>query len=226
MRDQLIRYVDLLFAGASDADDIKQEILQNTLDRYDDLVAQGKASAAAYSLAIAGIGDISEILGNVQSAAEPVTPSVEPEKRFSPEKRFKPECRNTPAWKKALRAVAVCLYIISIIPLIILSEFGMDIIGLCGMLAIVAVATALIIIAGGNGKTEKKQGETANQTPQQELRAAVKKAISTVGLVIYFIVSFTTQAWYITWLIFPIMAAVQGIVNACFDLKEVHSYES
>ena len=43
MREQLISYVDLLFAGAEDADDIKQEILQNTLDRYDDLINQGKS---------------------------------------------------------------------------------------------------------------------------------------------------------------------------------------
>ena len=55
MREQLIRYVDLLFAGAPNAQDVKQEILQNTLDRYDDLLQQGKSPEAAYSLAISGI---------------------------------------------------------------------------------------------------------------------------------------------------------------------------
>ena len=63
MREQLIQYVTLLFAGANDCEDIRQEILQNTLDRYDDLIAQGKVPEAAYRLAISGIGDISEILG-------------------------------------------------------------------------------------------------------------------------------------------------------------------
>ena len=61
MREQLIQYVNLLFAGAQDADEIRAEILQNTLDRYDDLVAQGKSPEAAYRLAISGIGDISEM---------------------------------------------------------------------------------------------------------------------------------------------------------------------
>ena len=61
MREQLIQYVELLFAGAENADDIRQEILQNTLDRYDDLVSQGKSPEAAYRLAISGIGDIREI---------------------------------------------------------------------------------------------------------------------------------------------------------------------
>ena len=40
MKEQLIQYVELLFAGAQNCDDIKQEILQNTLDRYDDLIAR------------------------------------------------------------------------------------------------------------------------------------------------------------------------------------------
>ena len=44
MREQLIQYVNLLFAGAPDSDDMKQEILQNTLDRYDDLIAEGKVT--------------------------------------------------------------------------------------------------------------------------------------------------------------------------------------
>ena len=44
--------------------------------------------------------------------------------------------------------------------------------------------------------------------------------ISTVGLCVYFILSFATGAWYITWLIFPIMAAVRQLINAIWDLKE------
>ena len=42
MREQLAQYVELLFAGTTDTDEIRQEILQNSLDRFDDLVAQGK----------------------------------------------------------------------------------------------------------------------------------------------------------------------------------------
>lgn len=210
MKDQLIRYVDLLFAGAPDASDIKQEILQNTLDRYDDLVAQGKQPEAAYSLAISGIGDISELLGNF------------PVVKITPTSAL--ESSETPAWKKVVRAVAVCLYIISIIPLIVLSELNMDIFGLCGMLAIVGVATALIIIAGSKGK--KAQAETQPQQPQSELEKAIKSIITTFGLITYFVISFLTQAWHITWLVFPIMAAIQGLVKACIDLKEAKKHES
>ena len=217
MRDQLIKYVDLLFAGAPDAGEIKQEILQNTLDKYDDLIAQGKSPQAAYSLSISGIGDLSEILGNAP-AEEKATPAAVP-------KPGRKEAAHTPAWKKALRAVAVFLYIISVIPLFVLSEIGMEIIGLCGTVSIVAVATALMIIAAGGKKTEKDE-EQVPLTPQQETRKAIKTAISTTGLVLFFVISFATQAWYITWLIFPIAAAVQGVVTACLDLKEAKKHEN
>ena len=216
MKDQLIHYVDLLFAGAKDAGDIKQEILQNTLDRYDDLVSQGKSPEAAYSLAISGIGDVSELLGSASSAQTAPCPPAAPAKQ---------ERQGMPVWKRVLRAIAVCLYIISVIPLFVLAEFGMEILGLCGMFAIAAVATALIILASGGSK-EPKQESNVPLTPRQELRKAVKSMITAVGLVVYFLVSFLTQAWYITWLIFPIMAAVQGLVNACIDLKEAEKNEN
>ncbi len=208
MKEQLIHYVDLLFAGAENAADIKQEILQNTLDRYDDLITQGKAPQAAYSLAISGIGDVSELLGSETTA---------PAGQFTaPKPGQKP---GKPVWKKLLLAVAVCLYIVSMIPLFVLSEMGMEVLGLCGMFAIVGVATALIILSSGGGKQETATAEEPTG-PKQELKKAVRSTITTVGLIAYFVLSFLTQAWYITWLIFPIMAAMQGLVNACIDLKE------
>lgn len=219
MREQLIKYVELLFAGSPDTYDMQQEILQNTLDRYDDLIAQGKTPEAAYRLAISGIGDINELLGTP-------APCPAPEAVTGPSARFKPVYRNAPVWKKILRAVAVFLYIISFIPLFVLSEMDMGTIGLCGMFAIWGVATLLIILASGGSKKEEREKEKDGPlTPQQELRKAVKKVIDTVGLVVYFLISFWSGAWHITWLIFPIMAAVQGIVNACMDLKEASKNE-
>ena len=94
MRDQLKQYVDLLFAGVADCEDIKQEILLNTLDRYDDLIAEGKVPEAAYRLAITGIGDINEILG-IKHQASPVQPSAQP--------KAEPDDNDTPL-KKLFRA--------------------------------------------------------------------------------------------------------------------------
>lgn len=216
MREKLIQYVNFLFAGAPDSEDIKQEILQNTLDRFDDLVSQGKTPEAAYSLAISGIGDISEILGNTED-------TVEKQPVFDPSKRHLHWERSTPAWKKVLRAAAVALYIISVIPMFVLSELGMEVLGLCGMLAIVAVATAMIIIASGG---KDKNTEEENKEPENELHKAIKSVSGIVTLCVYLAVSFATGAWWITWLIFPISGAVEGLIKACNDLKEAKKNES
>lgn len=214
MREQLIQYVELLFAGAGDCEDIKQEILQNTLDRYDDLIAEGKVPEAAYRLAITGIGDINEILGTKHQSA----PGFQ-------EPPIRPERPDTPM-KKLLRAIAIALYILSPIPLFLLSDMGMDTIGLCGTLSIVAVATVLIILGG---KKEAPKADAVNQEradPQAELSRSIRGMIWAIGLVVYFIVSFATHAWHVSWVIFLITAAVQGLVRAILCVKEVPKPEA
>ena len=205
MKEQLIQYVELLFAGARDCEDIKQEILQNTLDRYDDLIDAGKVPEAAYRLAIAGIGDINEILGTPAVPVAAVRPVAEPEDG------------DTPV-KKLLRAIAVGLYILCPLPLIVLSDLGMDIPGLCGTLAIVAVATVLIMLGAKKDKQEEEKEE--KDEPQSELGKSISGLIWAVGLGVYFILSFSTRAWHMTWTIFPVLVALDSLVSAIIRLQE------
>lgn len=214
MRDKLEQYVNLLFAGARDCEDIRQEILQNTLDRYDDLIAEGKVPEAAYRLAITGIGDVNEILG-----IKPQTPPTYHAVPAQPE-----VADNDTPMKKLLRAVAIGLYILCPVPLFVLSELGMDTLGLCGLLAIVAVATVLIVLGAKKGSPDVQKEEAPS--PQQELKKSLGNLVWAVGLAVYFIISFLTNAWYVTLLIFPITGAVQGLVKAILDLKEAVQNEN
>ena len=196
MRDQLVQYVSLLFAGAENCEDTKQEILQNTLDRYDDLIAEGKTEEAAYRLAITGIGDINEILGR-QDTVLPAVPAEREE--------------TDTAFKKLLRAIAVGLYILCPLPLIVLCEMGMEIFGLCGLLCFVAVATVLIIL--GAKKTDGTHQKDDDE-PKSELGKSVSSLIWAIGLAFYLIISFLTMAWHVTWVIFPILGAVNALACA------------
>ena len=198
MREQLIQYVSLLFAGAENCEDTKQEILQNTLDRYDDLIAQGKSEEAAYRLAITGIGDVSEILGRNDTV-----PAAVPEPKKNTD--------NDTLMKKLLRAIAVGLYILCPLPLIVLCEMGMEIFGLCGLLCFVAVATVLMIL--GAKKQDSPEKEDADE-PKSEMGKSVSSLIWAIGLAVYLILSFLTGAWHITWVIFPILGAVNALVCA------------
>ena len=216
MREQLQQYVELLFAGAPDSEDIKQEILQNTLDRYDDLIAQGKVPEAAYRLAIAGIGDISEILGTVPTGAISAPPVRE----------AAPEADTAAAKRKRNRAIAIGLYIICIIPLIVLSSFGLDILGLCATLSIVAVATVAIIQNQEPDDEEDIHQSQKTDSPRGELHKSIRSLIGIITLIVYLAVSFLTGAWYITWLIFPLSGAVKGLIKAILDLKEAVDHEN
>ena len=201
MRDQLVQYVSLLFAGAENCEDTKQEILQNTLDRYDDLIAEGKSPEAAYRLAITGIGDVGEILGRNDTVLAAV-----------PEAQ-KDTGRDTPA-KKLLRAIAVGLYILCPLPLFVLGEMGMNTFGLCGTLCFVAVATVLIILGSKKSDDGSRQEEEDDDEPKSELGKSISGLIWAICLAVYLIVSFLTMAWHITWVIFPILGAVNALACA------------
>lgn len=214
MREQLIQYVNLLFAGAPDSEDIKQEILQNTLDRFDDLVSQGKSPEAAYRLAISGIGDINEILGTApQTTAVPTAQTIKEAIHEEAE-----DIHN-----RKLRAVAIAMYILCPTPLFILSELGLETLGLCLTLLIVAAATYLMTLIK---KKAVKDTPTVQPTPQQELNQSIGNLIWAIGLAVYLILSFATGAWFTTWIIFPIVACVRGLANAIIDLKEANKHEN
>lgn len=202
MREQLIQYVSLLFAGANDLEDVKQEILQNTLDRYDDMVGEGRSPESAYRLAISGIGDINEILGAASHVQSPKAWSVLPAEK-----------QDTPSGK-LLRAIAVGLYILCPVPLFVLDELGMDSTGLCGTLLLVA-ATVLIIM----GKKKSIASPASETVSYRKLDKRITALIWAIGLVVYFTVSFLTKAWLFTWLIFPMTATVHGIMKAVAELK-------
>ena len=202
MREQLIRYVELLFAGAENAGDIQQEILQNTLDRYDDLIAQGKTPEAAYRLAISGIGDINEILGSAGGAAPKATGAVP-----QPVQKGVVDAK----WQPLLRVLSIVCYILCPLPLFLIQDEA----GLCLLLVMVALGVALGMLASpGKGNSESETTGKEVSAPRQ----AVRSLIGITGLAFYLAVSFATRAWWITWLVFPLTGCVSGLVMAVWDL--------
>ena len=217
MREQLIQYVELLFAGAPNSTEIKQEILQNTLDRFDDLVSQGKSEDAAYRLAISGIGDINEVLGRAPDSSCPA------------ERNAAPAEDEDPVQARKTRAAAIAMYILSPVPLFILSEWNQATMGLCFTLLLVAAATYLLMtVRKSYHNTQQQTVHTQREevTSHQLRSRAVGRILGPVSLVVYLLVSFLTHAWYITWVIFPIFGCIQGLIKAILDLKEANQYEN
>ena len=73
MENKLRAYMDHLFQDVPNtkkAVEVKEEILQNIVDKYHDLVAEGKSEEAAYNIAIASIGDLDELLASLKDSSQ------------------------------------------------------------------------------------------------------------------------------------------------------------
>lgn len=140
MNEKLRAYVEELFGNAPKTKqtvEIKEEILQNTIDRYNDLLKEGRTPEAAYNISVAGIGDVSHL---IDSMVAPVASSG-----YTREEIAANEKKRT-----ILLAIAVALYILCVIPPIICDELGApDFVGATLLFVIVALATALIIYRNG-----------------------------------------------------------------------------
>ena len=133
MRKKLISYVDNLFSHApknAQAREIHDEILLNTLDRYDEELSCGRSEQDAYDAAIESIGDIGEVL-------EPLYPAK--------------------VGMTIRRVVAIALYICCVVPVIVGAAFGAlgSIIGTCLMFCLIALATYLLLTSNLTPKTRR-----------------------------------------------------------------------
>ncbi len=220
MEDKLRSYMDYLFKEvppSKKAVELKEEILQNLTDKYRDLLSEGKTEEAAYNIAIASVGDISELLESLKDE--------KPDSRQDPTDEYR-------QWKQrsaVFVAVAVALYIVSVIPVIVSEEsFHNEVIGVCLMFIFIAVATGLLIYNNMSKPRyikkddtmmdDFKEWKTQNNERKQAMKS-IKSALWSITVVLYFIVSFSTGAWYITWVIFLLGGAVESIIKAIFDLK-------
>lgn len=215
MQAKLRAYMDHLFSQTPPtkaAVELKEEMLQNLTDKYNDLLAEGKSPEAAYNIATASIGDISELLAQLKQEESRIPHYTEEQIQRSRQR------------SAICISVAVMLYILCVVPCIIWEQYGVIL-----MLIMVAAATGLIIYNSMTKLSYKKTDDTvveefkewkAESDERKQTLKSVNHAIGTIFLVLYFVISFSTGAWYITWLIFPISGAVQSIVKACFDLKK------
>lgn len=115
-------------------------------------------------------------------------------------------------------AIAVMLYILSIVAIILCAaQFNQPIIGVSLFFILIAMGTGLLIY---NGIYYKKESKEEQSIKQKNLVKQVNDIVDTLGLIIYFLVSFATGAWYITWIIFIIIGVINQIVKLVFSLKE------
>lgn len=83
-------------------------------------------------------------------------------------------------------------------------------------LVICGIATYMIVYTCIRYKIKKEKKEDKNNTVVKQ----INEIISLIIVIIYFIVSFTTGAWHITWILFIVCGLCEAIVKLVFMLKE------
>lgn len=213
MRNKLICYVNSIFEGIPDApelQELREEILQNTLDRYDEECARGVSETVAYNVAVMSIGDTDELLAAYRKPKK--------EKKSS---------------RRVCVAIAIALYILCVVPPAVADEMGWpEALGVSLMFLMIAAATALIILSGGREKpaapkASAPQGvpvqpaeQAAPAVPVQEERSSAVKILRGVLTPLYwlaavglFLAAGFAGYWYVAWVIFIAAGAVGDVIT-------------
>lgn len=208
MNEELRKYLNELFKDAPKTRatyELKEELIANSNDRYFDLVESGVPEDEALHIVIESIGDIDQLFE-----------SVEPKE--------KPKANEQDLKRKALfKTIAIGLYIFGFILLLAIEEFTRtDSLGFIVFLIMAAIATCILVYDATAYPNYKKQDDTVvedfkewnhNKRKNSEIRSSVHTIIWMSTLVVYFVVSFLTMAWYITWVIFLIGVCARAIAD-------------
>ncbi len=215
MKEKIRQHFNLIFTDAPKtrkAIDLKEEMMQSAMDKFDDMIADGYSEADAYENVIHSIGDVTELF-----------PTVE-------EKNLLALSEKDRKKKALLTSVATGIYIFAAAVFfffgagINLAEFGFAL-----AIVLCIVPTVMLVYAANmypnySRKEEPDMVELFKEVKYSHNKArAVRKSINSiiwsVTLALYFIISFASHRWQVTWIIFLIALCLQAIVKLVFELR-------
>ena len=220
MNTKIKKHVDTLFSHvpySKKAQELKEEILADMEAHYNDCLADGESEQTAFRSACDSLGDIEQVI-----------------EKLIPEKDIMEKLDRYKRFRAIMTSVAVFLYISGLAIIVAFSSIpaltGKDPdissnIGTVIFLLLCAVATGLIVFSRMTIPQDVVPYIRKNSTIEERenidtstKRGRFYKAFTgnhwTFITIIYFILSFTTQEWGITWIIFLFGVAVEKAVKA------------
>lgn len=210
-------YVEYLFREAPNtkkSKELKEEILTNLNDKYQDMIESGREHQEAYEMVIGNVGDVEELIAQLRVSDAMSYEHIEKERKKS----------------ALLVSSAVALYIISIVWVLIFEEIlHMETIGVILMFLTCAVATGLLVynamtrpkyIRRDDTIVEEFKEWSDDKHGNNRIYKMVSSSLWSLTVAIYILISFYTMAWHCTWIIFLIAAAIDKIIKLGIELKE------
>ncbi len=218
MQEKIKQHLDELFADAPKtrkAMELKEEMTRNTIDKYQDLISEGYQEDAAYQNVIGSIGDVTELFGDLE------------------EKNLLTLSEADRRKKALLTAIAVGLYIFAGVVLFGTTLLA-DYYAINNTLALVLAGlvcippTCMLVYASYMYPDYTKREESlVEQYKESRYSGNREKAVMTsissiiwlLTLALYFLISFTSGGWHVTWVIFLIGGCIQAIVTLVYSLR-------
>lgn len=224
------KYMDQLFENAPINHrtlELKEELIANALEKYNDLLLRGYGEDEAFQLVAGSIGDVQQLFADMG-----------PNDDYS-HAYYLQWAREAQEKKAALTAVSAGLFLLAGTVLVI-SFFlywcngkavyiaGQNMyllgIGIAPLICIVPVSLLVYArkiqppaeladyaasLAASNAKAKKQRYKRFKR-----IKGSLEGLMWILIVIFYFIISFTTQAWYITWIVFLGGAAIECLLDA------------
>lgn len=227
MKERIQKHIDELFTDAPKTRktmELKEELTQNTIEKYEDLISEGYREEDAFQNVIDTIGDVSELF-EILEEKNLLSLSVEDRKK-----------------KAMLTAVSVGLYILAVVvfftshllipifPMLAVKYYSLDF-GLLGLVLAVLLCippTCMLIYAAHmypvfhkrkDDLVENYKEAKYSANKEKAVRTSASVLIWTVTVTFYFFISFATWEWMSTWITFLIGGCIQAAVLLIFNLR-------
>lgn len=228
MEEKIKRHMDDLFEEAPNTRktmELKEEMTQNTIEKYHDLLSNNYSEEDAYQNVIRSIGDVTELFEALEEQSFLVMPEADRKK------------------KAMLTSISVGLYIFAGV-IFLCGAFISDMLPfrrmgsglavsweLLGLIlaGLICIAPTCMLIYAANmypayHKREEDLVESYKRAKysskrDRTIRTSISCIIWSLTLCLYFLISFETGAWHITWIIFLIAGCAESILQLILSLK-------
>lgn len=166
MNENIQKYVDDFFKDVPNKRrvmEIREELLSDMCEKYEDLVNQGKNEDEAYSTVVSGIGDIAGLIDDV----------IEVEKQSFTDTAIRNKCR------------------------FIKKKYNKE----------------------DNSFAEEYREKISLSDKTSRLHSALSSSLWTLTLLVYFLISFFTNSWDISWVVFLMAVVLQQCITSIINKK-------
>ena len=219
MNEKLRVTVERLFADAPKtrrAMELKEELLGNLNEKYNDLIAQDISEEEALKNVINGIGDVDELIRGLKETDVMDHTEVQ---------RQRKKTATVVTSALALIMLGVLVLILGVAALH-LNPVVMTVI----MIAMVVTASCMLVyhflsrpkyVRADDTLVEEFKQWKSNNARSERLRKSISSILWMVTVIIYFLIGFLLPGtWAFSWIIFLIAAAADRIIKLAFELRE------